>query len=70
MPLLAMMGAWGARHLAVTPDMAVRAQLLEDGGPALWGQFMDELRRVHLEGARPDSPLRERLQQARDAARG
>ena len=68
-PLLAMMAAWGTRHLAVTPDLAARAQLLQEGGPALWAKFMDELRRVHLDGEHADSPIRERLQQARDAAR-
>ena len=46
-PLLAMMGAWGARHLAVTPELAVRAQLLEEGGPAVWDEVMDDLRVAH-----------------------
>jgi DNA-binding HxlR family transcriptional regulator len=47
-PLLAHMGAWGRRHLPVTPDLAIRAQLLEEGGPPLWADFMDELRAGHL----------------------
>ncbi len=47
-PLLAQMGAWGRRHLRVTPELAVRAQLLEEGGPALWDEFMGELRERHL----------------------
>ena len=51
-PILAHLGAWGRRHLPVTRDLSVRAQLLEEGGPALWDAFMDELRAVHL-GAPP-----------------
>ncbi len=47
-PLLAHMGAWGRRHLAVTEQMAIRARLLEEGGPQLWEDFMDELRETHL----------------------
>ncbi|MFA6114858.1 MAG: helix-turn-helix domain-containing protein [Sphingomonas sp.] len=47
-PLMAQLGAWGRRHLPVTPDLAIRAQLLEEGGPAMWADFMDELRTVHL----------------------
>jgi DNA-binding HxlR family transcriptional regulator len=47
-PLLAQMGAWGRRHLPTTPELAIRAQLLEEGGPKLWDDFMDELRHVHL----------------------
>lgn len=47
-PLLVHMGAWGRRHLRVTREMAVRQQLLEEGGPELWNDFMDELRTLHL----------------------
>jgi DNA-binding HxlR family transcriptional regulator len=47
-PLMAHLGAWGRRHLPVTPDLAIRAQLLEEGGPEMWADFMDELRTVHL----------------------
>ncbi|WP_052517754.1 hypothetical protein [Archangium violaceum] len=28
--------------------MFIRAQLLEEGGPAMWEQFMAELRELHL----------------------
>ena len=47
-PLLAMMGAWGRRHTPATRVLSVRAQLLEEGGPDLWSDFMDELRSLHL----------------------
>jgi hypothetical protein len=28
--------------------MSIRQELLEEGGPTLWGDFMDELRTLHL----------------------
>src|SRR5512139_269858 len=43
LPVLAQMGAWGRKFLPVTEELSIRAQLLEDGGPRLWGAFMDEL---------------------------
>ncbi|KPF47227.1 winged helix-turn-helix transcriptional regulator [Rhizobium sp. G187] len=46
-PLLAMMGAWGRRHLPVSEDLAIRAEILEKGGPPLWEEFMAELRVAH-----------------------
>ncbi|MGN6820155.1 MAG: winged helix-turn-helix transcriptional regulator [Sphingomonas sp.] len=48
LPVLAQIGAWGRRHLPTTPELAIRAQLLEEGGPPLWEAFMDELRHLHL----------------------
>jgi DNA-binding HxlR family transcriptional regulator len=56
-PLLALMGAWGRRHLPVTRELSVRAQLLEEGGPELWDQFMNDLRAIHL-GAPPKTGRR------------
>ena len=47
-PLLAAMGAWGREHLPASEELSIRAQLLEEGGPALWNAFMDELRALHL----------------------
>ncbi|HYH95014.1 hypothetical protein [Hyalangium sp.] len=32
----------------MTEELSIRAQLLEEGGPALWDQFMAELREAHL----------------------
>lgn len=52
-PVLAHLGAWGRRHLPVTRDLAIRAELLERGGPELWAAFMAELRELHLGIARP-----------------
>jgi DNA-binding HxlR family transcriptional regulator len=47
-PLFAHMGAWGRKHLPVSEELSIRAELLEDGGPGLWEDFMDELRAKHL----------------------
>lgn len=69
LPLLVAMGAWGRRHLPVTSELAIRNQLLEEGGPELIAAFMDELRVEHL-GAVPRpgaTPVRERLAEARAA---
>ena len=52
LPVLAQMAAWGRKYLPVTEELAIRAQLLEEGGPKLWRAFMDELREAHL-GAPP-----------------
>ena len=69
-PLLVQMGAWGRRHLPVTPELSVRAALLEEGGPGMWDDFMDELRTVHLGApARAGAaPVSERLRAAYEAA--
>jgi len=70
-PLLAHMGAWGIRHLPVSEELSVRARLLEEGGPPLWEDFMDELRVEHLGAApRKSGPsVAERLQAAYEAVR-
>lgn len=47
-PLFAHMGAWGRRHLPVSEELSIRAELLENGGLRLWEDFMDELRAKHL----------------------
>ncbi|HWD61211.1 MAG TPA: helix-turn-helix domain-containing protein [Humibacter sp.] len=54
-PVLALLGAWGRRHLPVTEELGIRAQVLEEGGSELWERFMNELRVRHL-GA-PESTL-------------
>ncbi|WP_410870163.1 winged helix-turn-helix transcriptional regulator [Nocardia sp. A7] len=50
-PVLAALGAWGARWLHTAPELTVRAELLAAGGPPMWDRFMDELRATHLRGA-------------------
>lgn len=52
LPILAQMAAWGRKHLPVTEELSIRAELLEESGPKLWAEFMDELRELHL-GIKP-----------------
>jgi DNA-binding HxlR family transcriptional regulator len=66
-PLFAQMGAWGRRHLPVTEELSIRAQLLEEGGPELWAAFMAELRADHLGAPRPARSVRAELQAAYEA---
>ncbi len=67
LPILAQMSAWGFKYLPVSEELGIRAQLLSEGGPAMWNEFMDELRETHL-GIKHDrkggSSVGERLQQA------
>ncbi|TCU20102.1 hypothetical protein EV132_101166 [Rhizobium sullae] len=65
---MATIGAWGRRHLPATGELSIRAQLLEEGGPELWEEFMDELRVLHL-AASPKSEFSvlQKLTQAYDA---
>ncbi|GAB3156311.1 winged helix-turn-helix transcriptional regulator [Microbispora hainanensis] len=61
-PIMVALGSWGLRHRPTTPELAVRARLLEEGGPPLWEDLMDELREAHLGIPRPD-PARPRASQ-------
>ena len=66
-PLLAQMGAWGRRHTPVSEALSIRAQLLEEGGPALWEAFMAELRALHLGAPATGRSVRAELQAAFEA---
>jgi DNA-binding HxlR family transcriptional regulator len=69
-PVFAHLGAWGRRYLRVSKELSIRAEVLERGGPAMWGQFMEELRQAHLGSDAPGSSkakrvtVRDRLQRA------
>lgn len=52
-PLVAEMAAWGLRHQPVTPELAIRARLLVEGGRPLLDAFMAELRHLHLGAPNP-----------------
>ncbi|GAN77589.1 winged helix-turn-helix transcriptional regulator [Acidisphaera rubrifaciens] len=53
-PVLVQLGAWGRRHLPTSPQLAIRQQVMEEGGPPLWSAFADELRHIHLETPLPE----------------
>jgi len=67
-PLLAQMGAWGRRFTPATPDLSIRAQLLEEGGPEMWEAFMAELQSLHLGGEPPQRSVTKELTEAYLAA--
>jgi DNA-binding HxlR family transcriptional regulator len=70
-PVMAALGSWGRRHLPVSHELSVRAELLERGGPELWDRFMDELREEHLGIPRSGKPsVLAELQAAYEAAVG
>jgi len=63
-PLLAQMGAWGRRHTPVSEELSIRAEVLEEGGPPLWEDFMAELRTLHLGTPAAGTAVLDRLQAA------
>lgn len=58
---------WGRRFLPVSPELSIRAQLLEEGGPELWEAFMAELRSLHLGAVAPSRSVFAELQAAYEA---
>jgi hypothetical protein len=56
------------RHTPASPELSIRAQILEDGGPPLWADFMDELRHLHLGAPPPETSVIARMQAAYAAA--
>lgn len=69
-PVFAHIGGWGRRHLPVSEELSIRAEVLEEGGPEMWRDFMDELRVLHL-GADPSGApsAMARLQEAYEAVK-
>jgi DNA-binding HxlR family transcriptional regulator len=63
-PLLVQMGAWGRRHTPASPELSIRAQLLEEGGPPMWEAFMAELRSLHLGAPAPERSVLAELRAA------
>jgi len=66
-PIMAMVGGWGRKHLPVSEELSIRAQLLEEGGPPMWEAFMEELRRLHLGKAGEGRSVLAELQAAYEA---
>jgi hypothetical protein len=64
-PVLAEMAAWGRKHLPASKELSVRAQVLEDGGPKLWAEFMAELRNTHLRPSNHQNTSRRRVKSKR-----
>ena len=66
-PVIAELGAWGVRHRSTTPRLRVRAELLTEGGPELWAEYMDELRQLHLDQPRHQERHSSVMERMRDA---
>lgn len=64
--VFAQLGAWGVAHRPTTERLRVRAEVLAEGGPPMWEQFMAELRATHL-GAPPPSHQPLVMNRLRDA---
>jgi DNA-binding HxlR family transcriptional regulator len=47
-PVLAQIGIWGRNWLPADPALGESARGLEEGGPSLWEQMMEDLREEHL----------------------
>lgn len=67
-PLMAVMGSWGLRHTLPSTDLVIGAQVLEDGGPPIWSEFMEELRHIHLGAPQPEASVLAKMQSAYEAA--
>lgn len=67
-PLMAFMGSWGVRHALPSIELSARAQVLEDGGPQLWAEFMQELRHIHVGSPAPATSALAKMQMAYDAS--
>jgi DNA-binding HxlR family transcriptional regulator len=67
LPILAQMSGWGFKYLRVSEELGIRARLLDEGGPKMWAEFMNELRETHLGAKRRNKTgpgVGERLQAA------
>jgi DNA-binding HxlR family transcriptional regulator len=66
-PVLSELGWWSLRHYPTSAPLRRRAEMLHDGGPRLWQDFMDELRETHLgitNGRRGRASVRARIDAA------
>lgn len=67
-PLLVQMAAWGCRHGPATPELSIRARIMEEGGPPLWARVMAELRSIHLDEPWSGPSVLAELQRAYESA--
>lgn len=69
-PVMVALGNWGVKHLTPFPELAARSIALQQGGPAMWDAFAEELRHMHLGAAKPERSVMAELQAAYVAAGG
>lgn len=66
-PVMAALGAWGRVHRPTTPELTIRQELLENGGPQILPALMHELREAHLGIPRPDPSAQRASERLRSA---
>ena len=67
-PIMVALGSWGVRYRQPSPELALGAIVLEQGGPALWADLMDELRHLHLGAPAPQRSALAQMATAYEAA--
>lgn len=67
-PVMAQLGAWGARFLPASPELSARAMALADGGAEMAEAFMAELRHLHMGAPAPRRSVLAELDAAYQAA--
>ena len=67
LPLLMEMVTWGHKCLPASRLRGL-AQVLEEGGPKLWAEFMSELRETHLPNSGAKKKVRSRTKSTRISA--
>jgi DNA-binding HxlR family transcriptional regulator len=63
-PVMVQLGTWGVQYLPAAPDLAARSIALEEGGPQMWRDFMDELRHLNLGAPAPKRSVLAELNEA------
>ena len=69
-PVMVALGNWGVKHLTPFPELVARSIALQQGGPAMWDAFAEELRHMHLGAVKPERSVMAELQAAYVAAGG
>ena len=67
-PVMAELGIWGVRYRSAAPDLAARSIALQEGGRAMWEDFMAELRHLHLGAPATGRSVMAELNEAYEAA--
>jgi DNA-binding HxlR family transcriptional regulator len=63
-PVMSALGSWGARYLPAAPEFAARSIALDEGGPRMLSDFMEELRHIHLGAPAPRRSVLAQLDRA------
>jgi DNA-binding HxlR family transcriptional regulator len=63
-PVMATLGIWGVRYLPAAPTFAARSIALDDGGPRMLRDFMEELQHIHLGAPAPRRSVLAELERA------